>query len=279
MNWYKQLLASPALYNTNRGRNYTQPEPNPKDFREFPLYKDMNKRKKLFNYVKATNQTVTMYHGTLHSRYLAAQQSGYLLGANQTKQIPNAITPKEDRNFVFLTPSKEYAMKSYASPLIITQRTRTQLMAKFKNLNLVYEELLAYPEKYQEYGMLLTFNVPLYAITEVRDAILGGMHERYVGNKLHITSEDIYTGNETVEFDKPDKIIQKLISQINYNDSEPIYTSYLGLPLKWLSNTEKTTDNIYPSLLKMVKEYLAPPNKQKPTPLAVQEVLNNVKPD
>jgi hypothetical protein len=275
MNWYKQLLASPALYNTNRGRNYTQPEPNPKDFREFPLYKDMNKRKKLFNYVKATNQTVTMYHGTLHSRYLAAQQSGYLLGANQTKQIPNAITPKEDRNFVFLTPSKEYAMKSYASPLIITQRTRTQLMAKFKNLNLVYEELLAYPEKYQEYGMLLTFNVPLYAITEVRDAILGGMHERYVGNKLNIVTEDIY-GKESVLFDKPDKVVQNLINQITHFDSAPIYTSYLGLPLKWLSNTEKTTDNIYPSLLKMVKEYLVPPNGQKPITPTVQ---NNVKPD
>lgn len=257
MNWYKQLLASPALYNTNRGRNYTQPNPDPnrKEYREYPVYQDMNKRKKLFNYIKSKNATVTMYHGTLYSRYLLAQTSGYLLGANQTKQTPNAITPKEDRNFVFLTPNKDYAMISYASTLIITQRTRTQLMHKFKNLNLVYEEILAHPEKYQEYGMLLTFNVPLYAITEVRDAILGGMYERYVGNKLNILTEDIY-GKESVLFNQPDKIIQNLISQINYDDSSSIYTSYLGLPLKWLSNAEKTTDNIYPSLVQMVKEYL-----------------------
>lgn len=240
MNWYTKL-ASPALLAPMRGRN--DPEIPPTGFsRSKKLVEEsLDDRIKIFNYVKSKNIKIPMYHGTLMSRYKIAQQTGYLLGASLTKKAPNPWTPKEDQSFVFITSLKEYA-QTYSGERQVVQRKVLELLnscgidpyapmrEKIKNLpalRKMVSDIETNPNKYQEQGIIITLQMPLYAITEVRDAILGGMKPRTIGDKLGVDFAET-----------PDAIVASLVRQIEHNTYSPIYTSYLGIPLKWATQID-----------------------------------------
>lgn len=286
-NWYRK--ASPSLLKPNRGR-----EINPKNLdlsTYFPNLKpeeipsvtiDKNKKLKLFNYIKTKNQTIKLYHGTLNSRYQLAKQSGYLLSANQNKQSPNSITPDADKNFVFMTPNKEYATQSYANRDALIQRMFSDLLRKarmpsqnevgkaarndkeYKDIqqkiqntyNQILEELISNPQKYDDFGVVITLNVPLYAITEVRDAILEGMPKREIGDTVNIGKTllyDIFT-DKANQITHLNTLFETLGNQLS---NKRILTSYLGLPLKWAESVEPVSESILEPLIALFDAYQA----------------------
>lgn len=232
MNWFHKY-SSPALLEPTRGRKISPP------------HGDVNSGLQLFNYIKSQNIRVPMYHGTMLSRYIQAQSVGYLLGADYNKKPANNITPTEDRKFVFITTRRDYAEAyAFGSPLI-DRKIRDMLVEYgfaprklgdtpnyYESYKIALERAIQdvnnNPQKYMDCGVIITINMPLYAITEVRDAILGGMKPRNIGDKLNIYNHA-----------NKDALIKDIMDEIG---ASSVLTSYIGIPLKWATAVEKLED-------------------------------------
>lgn len=250
MNWFKKV-SSPALLSPNRGRDYDIPPSLYNGNVNKIKIPTLNKRLQIFNYIKSKNHRINMYHGTSMNRYKEALHQGYLLSPNVSQTPANPVTPAQDQSFVFLTPDYEYA-KGYAKPKELAFRKLATLFHgthpgyedNYSLLESLRNDIEKYPKGYEDFSAIITISVPLYAITEVRDAILGGMQSRTIGDEINVVLSD-----------EPEEIFRNIVNSFSTSKQAGIFTSYLGLPVKWVTKVDKG-ESIIPDMIQLLDYYI-----------------------